>query len=478
MKVSLKRWLAKPIRTGDKAAPTLLEARVSNPRTISIAGAGLAGALLAVLLSQRGHRVRLYERRSDMRRQEIAAGRSINLALAARGIRALHAAGMHAAVAEDAIAMPGRMVHARDGSSEFFPYDVDGKRAIYSVHRARLNQRLLDAAQAAGAEILFEHRVLDVALSERQLTVERGDGTREQHAYSLLIGADGAGSAVRNVLDHAHGCASSFAPLAHSYKELSMPAGADGGFVMAQHALHIWPRLSHMMIALPNPDRSFTCTLFLPNEGATSFATLDSEDAVASLFGRDFDDAIDTLPGYTREFMNNPTGWLGTLDCPHWRWQDQVILLGDAAHAIVPFHGQGMNCAFEDCIELCDKLDQELDLEAALAGFESARRPNAKAIAEMAIENYREMRDEVADPGFKQRKQWEKALAHAFPGHFLPRYSLVSFTQMPYAEAQQRGVVQRQLIDALISESYPVDFVQPLRSRVEGSLQVLPAGLL
>jgi kynurenine 3-monooxygenase len=439
---------------------------------ITIAGAGLAGTLLAALLAQSGFRVRLLERRADMRSSVIAAGRSINLALAERGIQALRSAGLAAAVLDDAIAMPGRMVHHRSGQSEFFPYATDGKRAIYSVHRARLNQRLLDAAQRAGAAIEFETQVRSVDLKHKLIHSTHPKLGERSESFALLIGADGAGSSVREALDHAFGKRSEMEPLEHSYKELSMPPIA-GEFVLSPHALHIWPRVSHMMIALPNPDRSFTCTLFLPNQGTPSFAGVRDQESLAELFGHDFDDAIPVLPNYLDEYFQNPTGWLGTLKCEHWVYQDSVALLGDAAHAIVPFHGQGMNCAFEDCLSLHAHLLQARGKEGfnptampsavlaqALSQYQHERMPNARAIAAMAVENYREMRDEVADPRFRARKQLEKQLAQTYPEIFLSRYSMVTFTSMPYREAFERGTQQRALLDHMLDHQLAVDDLQ------------------
>lgn len=425
---------------------------MSMTRTsFTIAGAGLAGALLAVLLARLGHAVRLLERRDDLRRRPVEAGRSINLALAARGIRALERAGVLDAVLDDAVPMRGRMVHDPDGRTELLPYAVDGRQCIHSVHRGRLNQRLLDAAQAHGAEIRFEQRVVGVDLAARRLLLEGADGLHRGEDYEVLIGADGAGSAVREALDRHFGVPSTFEPLAHSYKELAIDPGPHGNFRMEANALHIWPRGTHMMIALPNPDASFTATLFLPNEGPDSFAAMAEPLAVERLFERDFADAIPLLPDYREQFEFNPTGWLGTLDCPNWRLDDRVLLIGDAAHAIVPFHGQGMNCAFEDCVALADGLAAGASLAAVFADFVQQRRPNARAIAEMAVENYREMRDDVAHPAFRLRKALERELALRHPERFIPRYTQVTFMHLPYAEAQARGRAQAQVLDELLA---------------------------
>lgn len=439
----------------------------------TIAGAGLAGTLLAVLLARAGLRVRLLERRGDLRRQRVEAGRSINLALAARGMRALQQAGMLDAVLADAVPMRARAVHDPAGQVDLLPYAVDGRQAIHSVHRGRLNQRLLDAAQAHGAQIRFDSRVVAVSLEQRRLLLEGPGGQRECLDYEVLIGADGAGSAVRDALDAQAGTAAGFEPLAHSYKELQIDPDAQGNWRLEASALHIWPRHTHMMIALPNPDGSFTATVFLPSSGPGGFTELNTPDAVQQLFQRDFADAIELVPDYATQFFANPTGWLGTLQAPNWRWRDQVLLIGDAAHAIVPFHGQGMNCAFEDCSELLQLLSAPgLDRAAAFASFEQQRRPNALAIARMAVENYLEMRDDVASPRFRLRKALERELSLRFPEHFQPRYTQVTFMHLPYAQAQQRGSAQAQVLDALLQDVQTLEQVD--WSRAAQLVQTLP----
>lgn len=436
-------------------------------RDIWIAGAGLAGALLASLLSKRGFDVSISEKRSSVELEQLAAGRSINLALAERGRYALECAGgiddgstveqsVEAAVLAQAIAMPGRHVHMPDGSENFQSYSASGKQAIWSVHRARLNRTLLHAARGAGASVHFDERLHHVDLAQRTAQVER-DGSMHTIQFGLLIGADGAGSVVREAIAKARPeCKASYVDfLDHAYKEIHIPPRTDGSFALAKHALHIWPRERFMLIALPNPDHSFTATLFLQNQGELSFAALEQgseaqqRNAIAQFFSDYFADVVPLVPDLIEQMLHHPKGLLGTLHCQAWEYAHCAVLVGDAAHAIVPFHGQGMNCAFEDCLELAQRLQpqqSDADRAAALSGFTATRWPQARAIAEMALENYVEMRDHVADDDFRLRKALEQALARELPGHFVPRYELISFTRFDYAGAQERGRWQSALL--------------------------------
>ncbi len=416
-----------------------------------ICGAGLAGALLATLLARRGYQVSVFERRPDPRGQGYAGGRSINLALAERGMQALRLAGLERQILEQAVMMRGRMVHAVDGSTQLQRYGRDDSEVIWSVHRGRLNLTLLDAAQAAGARLHFDQRLLDVDFEAGIARVhDERTGTQCAIEAPVIIGADGAGSALRTAMEAVCPLGARFEPLGHAYKELEIPPAADGGFRIEANALHIWPRGGYMCIALPNVEHSFTVTLFLPNEGpAPSFASLTSAADVQALFARDFADTLPVIPDLLGDFFGNPTGVLGTLRMDRWHLDGQALLLGDAAHAIVPFHGQGMNCAFEDCIALDALLAHSHDYSAVFAAFERERKPNAHAIAQMALENYIEMRDLVDDPAFLLRKQIERALAERHPGVFVPRYAMVSFRRTPYATAMARGAIQWQIVDRL-----------------------------
>jgi kynurenine 3-monooxygenase len=416
-----------------------------------IAGAGLAGALLAVLLARRGFDVAVFERRPDPRIGGYAGGRSINLALAERGMEALRRAGLEREVLAQAVMMRGRMVHAVDGTTQLLRYGRDDGEVIWSVHRGRLNLTLLDAAEAAGAKLHFDQRLasVDFEAGLAHLACER-TGTHCAIEAPVIVGADGAGSALRAAMNAVRPLGERFEPLGHGYKELEIPPAADGAYRIEPNALHIWPRGGYMCIALPNAERSFTVTLFLPNEGPhPSFATVADRDAAAALFARDFADAVPHIPDLLEDFERHPTGLLGTLRLERWHLDGQALLLGDAAHAIVPFHGQGMNCAFEDCIELDALLADSRDYGTVFAEFERRRRPDAEAIAEMALENYVEMRDLVDDPPFLLRKQIERALADRHPGVFVPRYSMVTFRRTRYAVARARGALQWAIVDAL-----------------------------
>jgi kynurenine 3-monooxygenase len=423
---------------------------MSSRDALTIFGAGLAGALLATLLARRGVPVTVYERRPDPRVRGYEGGRSINLALAERGLAALRAAGLARPVLDQAVMMRGRMVHHTDGHTELLRYGRDDSEVIWSVHRGRLNLTLLDAAEAAGATLHFDQRLVDADFEAGSARL-RDEPTGREYAIDApaMIGADGAGSALRQAMARVADLGERFEPLGHSYRELEIPPAADGGFRIEPNALHIWPRGGYMCIALPNAERTFTVTLFLPNEGDPSFATVRTVAEGRALFERDFADLLPLVPDFDEDWARNPVSPLGTLRLARWRLGGRALLIGDAAHAIVPFHGQGMNCAFEDCVALDALLAEAPDLDTAFARFEATRKPNAEAIADMALENYVEMRDLVDDADFLLKKQIERALAERLPGRFVPRYSLVSFTTTPYAEARARGARQWAIVEEL-----------------------------
>ena len=416
-------------------------------RHITIIGAGLAGALLATLMARAGWRVDVHEKRGDPRVKGYEGGRSINLALAERGRHALRMADADTAVMRQAVMMRGRMVHALDGRQQLQRYGRDDSEVIWSIHRGDLNITLLDLAEQAGAHLHFHHRLEGVDFDAHVARfVDDRDGRRIERTFSALVGADGAGSSLRAAMQAREDLGERTEFLDHAYKELEIPPAADGGFIMEPHALHIWPRGHYMCIALPNDERTFTVTLFLPNEGDPSFASVRTGAEAKALFLRDFPDAVPLIPELEQDWEANPVGLLATLYLDRWHLGGQAVLLGDAAHAMVPFHGQGMNCAFEDCVALADAMDREASLAQAFAAFEQERKPNAAAIQAMALENYIEMRDRVDDPDFLLQRELEQALQQRHPQRFVPHYSMVTFMRIPYALALQRSEVQRQIL--------------------------------
>ncbi len=435
---------------------------------VTIIGAGLVGALLATLLSQRGFSVDVFERRPDPRQAGYAGGRSINLALAERGLHGLRVAGLTDEVMRLAVMMRGRMVHHRDGHTELLRYGRDDSEVIWSISRGRLNIALIDAAQKAGARFHFD-RNLEAADFGERVTLRFRDasaGATHEHVAAFAIGADGAGSALRAAMNAVHPLGERIEELGHGYKELEIPAGTGKSvFAIEPNALHIWPRGNYMCIALPNAEGSFTVTLFMPGQGDPSFATVATPAAARALFERDFADALPLIPELEHDYAANPVGVLATIYLDHWHLDHRALLIGDAAHAIVPFHGQGMNCGFEDAVELADLFNAHADDCAwAFAVFERRRRPNAEAIAAMALENYIEMRDSVADAGFLLRRDLGRMLAQRHPDRFMPRYAMVTFTRMPYAQAFARGAVQDQLLRELTAGKQHIDEVDMLRA--------------
>ncbi len=435
---------------------------------ITIVGAGLVGSLLATLLAQRGFAVNIFERRSDPRRAGFLGGRSINLALAERGWHGLRLAGLQQRMQSIAVMMRGRMIHDLDGQTNLQRYGRDDSEVIWSVNRGSLNTTLLDAAEEAGASIHFDQRLESVDWTTSTLNLRGEDDVAHAHHAGLILGCDGAGSALRAAMAEVIDLGERFAPLGHGYKELEIPALADFSvdqlppplrdalargerFAMEPNALHIWPRGNYMCIALPNAEGSFTVTLFLPNEGVPSLASLTTAAEARAFFERDFADAVPLMPDLVNDFFGNPTGLLGTLYLDRWQFGGKALLLGDASHAIVPFHGQGMNSGFEDAVELAELLEATPnDSSQVFAEFERRRKPNADAIAAMALENYIEMRDRVDDADYLLMRELDRALAARHPGRWVPRYSMVTFSRIPYATAFERGEIQAQLLRQFI----------------------------
>ena len=404
---------------------------------ITLIGGGLVGALLAQQLARRGFAVEVFEKRSDPRRVGFIGGRSINLALAERGLQALRTAGLADDVLQRAVMMRGRMVHAPGGRSGLQRYGVDDSEVIWSVSRGALNMLLLDAAEAAGVRFHFGQSLTGADFGRQRIRLADEAGVQRERDAGLLLGADGAGSALRAAMNAHAPLGERIESLGHGYKELEIPPADElppaalqlgGGreqFALEPHALHIWPRGGYMCIALPNAEGSFTVTLFLPAQGAApSFAALPDAAAARAFFAADFPDLLPLIPRFDEDFDGHPVGTLSTLYLDRWHLDGRALLVGDAAHAIVPFHGQGMNCGFED-----------------------------DAIAAMALENYVEMRDSVADPHYLAKRELGSALAARIPDHYMARYRLVTFTHVPYAYALERGRAQDRLLEQLLRDT-------------------------
>jgi kynurenine 3-monooxygenase len=437
---------------------------------IQIVGGGPTGALLAILLHGRGHsNITLYENRADPRLSQAQSGRSINLALADRGIHALKTAGVFERLDASLLAMRGRCIHHLDGSTVFQPYGQRPNEVIYSISRHKLNQNLIDiAAGLDGVSVHFEHRLEAVDFSRQTAAIRDMRGARLLQVPMLpLIAADGAGSTMRRRMHEAGFIDAHETDLDHGYKELSVPAsGGRGAF--GEDALHIWPRGNYMLIALPNEDHSFTATLFLQKQGRASFESLQDTGDIDAFLSGNFPDARAAMPDCVREFKEHPVGFLGSVSASPWNASGQALLIGDAAHAIVPFHGQGMNCCFEDCIELDQCVARNSSWEAAFREFGASRKPNTDAITTMALENYREMREQVADPKFQLQQALALELEKRFPRRFIPRYSMVMHHhEIPYLTAQQRGLTQTAILDELtagnVSATTDVDFMRAER---------------
>jgi len=434
-----------------------------NNDTINIVGAGQCGTLVAIMLARLGYKIEVYERFTDPRIQDAEAGRSINLALAARGLNALRKIGIDALIEPMLVPMRGRMVHQADGKTEFLRYGQQDGEEIYSVTRLGLNQVLLGVAdEMPNLQLNFRQNAIGYDALDRTVHMKNElDGSLYQIDAQPLLAADGAGSTIRRSFDGTGTFGGIESLLTHGYKELSIPAGPNGEFQLAADALHIWPRGGFMLIALPNPGGDFTLTLFLPNKGDNSFETLTDAAAVTTFFEQHFADVAELIPGLCNEMLHHPLGFLGTVRCRHWHDQGKVLLLGDAAHAIVPFHGQGMNLAFEDCVLLERIVEQHRgDWPTVFAQFEAEQLANANAIADMALDNYIEMRDTVRDPKFALQKALAFELERRMPEYFIPRYSMVMFhADIPYLVAQQRGEVQRALLQEFTALANDIDDV-------------------
>ncbi|HEX8639240.1 MAG TPA: NAD(P)/FAD-dependent oxidoreductase, partial [Pyrinomonadaceae bacterium] len=413
---------------------------------VIIIGAGLSGSLLAIYLAKRGIACEIYEARGDIRKTKTAAGRSINLALSDRGIAALREIGMDEYMLRDAVPMRGRMIHSVDGKTKLLPYSGREGEYINSVSRAGLNVALIDEAEKRdGIKFYFNEKCVDFDCKTGEAIFESGAAVKGD----AVIATDGAGSAVRKAMLDGGVPRFNFAQswLEHGYKELHIPPGDGGEFLMEKNALHIWARHQFMMIALPNADASFTCTLFLAHAGENSFARLTDEKSVLDFFQTNFADAVPLMPTLVEDFFTNPVGNLGTIKSFPWNAGGKALLLGDSAHAIVPFYGQGMNASFEDCRVLDSLIEKHgTDWATVFDEYGSARKENTDAIADMAEENFYEMRDAVADPVFQRKRELETKLEQTFPDYF-SKYSMVTFREdLPYSAAKRKGNAQDKLL--------------------------------
>jgi kynurenine 3-monooxygenase len=426
-----------------------------SQKNVTIVGAGLVGSLLSIYLAKRGYKINLYERRPDMRKAKISAGKSINLALSDRGWRGLEGVGIADDIKKIAIPMFGRQIHNRDGSTVFQPY---GKKdqAIYSVSRAEINMKLMDLAeQQKDVKIHFDERCTHV--DRKTLTTHFENGTsknKSSAASDLLFGSDGAFSAARLDMQLT---SDRFEYNQHyitaGYKELIIPPGKNGEFLLEKNALHIWPRGSFMMIALPNMDGNFTCTLFLPFEGEKSFANLKTKEQVKKFFDEEFSTAVPLMPTLIDDFFANPTSSLVTVKCYPWTFDNKIALIGDAAHAIVPFFGQGMNCGFEDCVVLNDLIGKHNEnWDEILSEYQNLRKPDGDAIADLAVGNFVEMRDKTGDPRFLLQKKIEARFSEKHPDKWIPLYSMVTYSpDIRYSTALKEGQRQQAIMDKIMA---------------------------
>ena len=424
-------------------------------KSVTIVGAGLVGSLLSIYLSKRGYKVNVFERRADMRLETMSAGRSINLALSDRGWRGLEGVGIADDIKKISIPMYGRFIHHKDGTNAYQPYGKDNQ-AIYSVSRADINMKLMDLAeQQENVNIQFNKKCTLINRKDLAITFEDNLTKETSHTSAdLLFGADGAFASSRLSIQlqsdrfeynqHYIDC---------GYKELIIPAGKNGEFLLDKNALHIWPRGSFMMIALPNPDGNFTCTLFLPFEGEKSFSNLKTDKQVEDFFKSEFSDAFTLMPTLISDFKTNATASLVTVKCSPWVFDNKIGLIGDAAHAIVPFYGQGMNCGFEDCVvlnELIEKHNDDWDI--IFPEYEQLRKPDGDAIADLAIANFVEMRDKTADPKFILQKKIEAKFSQHYPDKWIPLYSMVTYSpHIRYSTALKEGQKQQKIMDEIMA---------------------------
>ena len=426
---------------------------MQTSKKIAVVGSGLVGSLLAIYLRKAGHTVHIYDRSPDIRQIQFS-GRSINLAMSNRGWKALDGVGVGDAVREIAIPMDKRAIHLVD-KLNFQNYGQEGE-SIYSISRGILNRKMIDLAENAGAEFFFEQKIWDVTLADATLHIgETERGAWEDKKYDMVFGADGAFSRIRHRMQRQSMFNYSQEFLNIGYKELNIPANPDGSHKLDKNSFHIWPRGEYMLIALPNLDGSFTCTLFMPFEGENSFDLLKERKDVVTFFETNFPDSIDVIPELAEDFFKNPTSTLVTMKCFPWTYGDKVALIGDACHAIVPFYGQGMNAGFEDISILYEMMEKYgEDWQTVFSEYEKSRKPNADAIAELSYRNFLEMSSKTADDKFLLQKKIEKVFSDRHPDKWIPLYSRVTFSDRPYSEALAIGDFQNEIMqEVLLTEN-------------------------
>jgi kynurenine 3-monooxygenase len=424
---------------------------------VIISGAGLVGSFWALALVKRGFEVELFEKRSDMRKDSVDGGRSINLIATSRALNAFKSIGIDKEIKKICVPVTGRMMHSLEGELTYQPYGRDESECNYSVSRALLNITLLNQAEEAGVRIHFDKALTDLNPDEKTAIFN----DTEKVNYQLFFGADGAGSPTRKaLLKLIPDATESVSFIDSDYKELLMPAGEEGEYPIEKKALHIWPRGDHMLMALPNLNGSFTMTAYLPKKGERSFEKLKSKEDVSSFFEKYYKSSVAHMPKFADEFMENPQGVLGTVRMSHWAYKDQIALIGDAAHAIVPFFGQGMNCGMEDCTVLLSLMDKyNDDWSKIFKEYDQTQRPNGNAIADMALENFVEMKDKVGDEKFLLKKAIEHKIENSFPDMYRSRYGMVTYTLIPYSIAQKAGIIQQEILEELTSDTETVDNV-------------------
>ncbi|RZJ75631.1 MAG: FAD-dependent monooxygenase [Flavobacterium sp.] len=423
---------------------------MQNPLKIAVVGSGLVGSLLAIYLKRAGHTVHVYDRSPDIRTIQFS-GRSINLAMSHRGWRALDDIGLGDEIRKIAIPMEKRAIHTVENPLIYQYYGKDGE-SIYSISRGLLNREMITLAEAEGVDFFFNSRIWDVTLAEATLHIgETERGAWEDLKYDKVFGADGAFSRVRHRMQRQNMFNYSQEFLNTGYKELNIPANADGTHKLDKNSLHIWPRNEFMLIALPNLDGSFTCTLFMPFEGENSFEALKDEKTLEQFFAKYFPSTIDVIPKLVEDFFKNPTSTLVTMKCFPWTYEDKVALIGDACHAIVPFYGHGMNAGFED-ITILNEMIQKYgdDWTTIFKEYENSRKPNTDAIAELSYRNFMEMSSGTADAKFLLQKKIEKIFSEKYPEKWMPLYSRVTFSHRPYSEALAIGDRQKEIMDEVM----------------------------